>query len=142
MVVGSAAPDYYRTLAKRLGFESNLIFTGHVPDAWRFYAASDAFVFPTSYEPFGMVITEAMASGIPVITTEVAGAAELIEHGREGYLLKDSHSQEELAGYINELFGGKNIEKMGKRARETAENYSWDYTARETLNVYKEALEI
>ena len=50
----------------------------------RYYAAADVFVFPTPYDAFGMVLTEAMACGLPVITTTAAGAAELVAHGQIG----------------------------------------------------------
>src|SRR5262249_2640282 len=55
----------------------------------RFYAAADVFVFPTFYDSFGLVATEAMASGLPVVCSAAAGAAELIEDGVNGLIVND-----------------------------------------------------
>lgn len=142
LVVGEDNPELYKELALKLGFLDNIIFAGFVPDISEYYAASDIFVFPTRYEPFGLVITEAMASGVAVITSRNAGAAELMSDGHDGVLLNDSTNQDEIAERINLLAEDEKLrEQIGINARKTAEKYSWDEVAKRTMDVYKEMVE-
>lgn len=63
------------------------------------------FLFlPISYEHFGLVITKAMASGLPVIVSKLAGASELIEDNESGLLLNDYRNPKEITSLITELF--------------------------------------
>jgi len=118
-----------------------IIFVPHSSNLWEYYAASDIFVFPTIYEPFGLVIVEAMASGLPVITSRVAGAAALIIDGVNGLLLRASSDVNGLAAKIELLLSNAELRKtMGERARETAEKFSWDQVAQKTLEVYNTVL--
>jgi len=138
-VIGKDNPKPYKDLASRLGVLHKIVFAGFVPDISEYYAASDIFVFPTLYEPFGLVITEAMASGLPVITSKIAGAAEIMEDGKDGLFLKDPTNPEEITEKINILVEDENLRKqMSKNARKTAEKYSWDKVAKKTLDVYEE----
>ncbi len=141
LVVGKGDEKKYLGIAKELGVEGQVIFAGLTPKVNQYYSVSDIFVFPTLYEPFGLVITEAMASGLPVITSRLAGAAELIADGKDGFLLKDPRNVEELAEKIRTLAENKGLrEKMGLAARKTAEKYSWDMVAEKTMGVFKEVL--
>jgi UDP-glucose:(heptosyl)LPS alpha-1,3-glucosyltransferase len=85
VVVGAdRALDKARALARRLGCADRVHFTGGVDDVRPFYGAADTFVLPTLYDPFPNAAIEAMACGLPVITTLQSGAAEFIEHGING----------------------------------------------------------
>lgn len=137
LVVGKDNPRSYQQLATKLGVHDKIIFTDFVPEIAGYYAASDIFVFPTLYEPFGLVVAEALASGLPVIVSEGAGATEVINDGREGLLLKDPTNLNEVAEKINILVKDENLRKqMSRNARKTAEKYSWDEVARRTMEVY------
>ena len=104
-------------------------------------AISDAFVFPTVYEPFGLVITEAMACGLPVVTSRCAGAAELIEDGKEGLLLSDPNDPVVLAKHIAYLLESPEARQaLGMAARLKAEMYSVEECARQTESVYRRLL--
>ncbi len=127
----------YQILAEKLGVADRLIYAGFSKEINKFFAASDIFVFPTLYEPFGLVILEAMASGLPVVTSASAGAAELIGE-KEGLLLKNPRSPKEIASKINYLIDNNLIKKFGKNARRKAENYTWKKTAREMERVFEE----
>ncbi|HKZ45180.1 MAG TPA: glycosyltransferase family 4 protein, partial [archaeon] len=97
--------------------------------------------FPTQYEPFGLVILEAMASGLPVVTTKLAGAAELIEDGKDGLLLDNPKSSDEIARKLNYLIENDAMRrKVGKNARKKAEKYTWKKTADEMLKVFEESI--
>ena len=138
LVVGKDNPEPYKKLASKLGVSNKIIFTGFVPDISEYYAASDVFVFPTLYEPFGLVITEALASGLPVIVSEFAGATDIMNDGREGLLLKNPINPKEIAEKVNILVEDENLRnQMSRNARKTAEKYSWDIIAEKTLKVYE-----
>lgn len=137
--VGKSNPKSFQNLASELGVSDNIIFTGFVPEIKDYYAASDIFVFPTAYEPFGLVITEAMASGLPVITSKIAGAAELINDGYDGVQLNEPNNVNEIAEKINLLVDDESFRRqMSRNARKTAEKYSWDKVAKKTLEIYEE----
>ncbi|MBL8511236.1 MAG: glycosyltransferase family 4 protein [Betaproteobacteria bacterium] len=76
----------YQAQATRLGLQGRVMFTGGVTDTRPYYRAADVFVLPTIYEPFGLVCLEAMACGLPVVTSTAAGAAEVITPGVNGFV--------------------------------------------------------
>jgi UDP-glucose:(heptosyl)LPS alpha-1,3-glucosyltransferase len=78
LVVGKGDARPYRRLAERLALGERVTWLGARPDIERWYAAADALVLPTRYEPFGNVHLEALASGLPVVTTTAAGGAEAV----------------------------------------------------------------
>jgi UDP-glucose:(heptosyl)LPS alpha-1,3-glucosyltransferase len=78
LVVGKGDARPYRRLAVELGIAERVTWLGPRPDVERWYAAADALVLPTRYEPFGNVHLEALASGLPVVTTTRAGGAEAL----------------------------------------------------------------
>jgi UDP-glucose:(heptosyl)LPS alpha-1,3-glucosyltransferase len=78
LVVGRGDTEPYRRLAERLGLGERVTWLGARRDIERWYAAADALVLPTVYEPFGNVHLEALASGLPVVTTSAAGGAEVV----------------------------------------------------------------
>jgi len=141
VVVGSGDRKFYGQLAELKQVGERIIFISHSSNLWEYYAASDVFVFPTIYEPFGLVIVEAMASGLPVITSRVAGAADVIIDEVNGLLLRDPSDVNDLAAKIELLLSDAKLRKtMGERARETAENLSWDRVAQKTIDVYDRIL--
>jgi UDP-glucose:(heptosyl)LPS alpha-1,3-glucosyltransferase len=78
IVVGKGDVRAYRAQALRLGVDTRIVWLGPRPDVERWYAAADVVVLPTMYEPFGNVHLEALASGVPVVTTVKAGGAEIV----------------------------------------------------------------
>ncbi|TEU17686.1 MAG: glycosyltransferase family 1 protein [Dehalococcoidia bacterium] len=140
-ICGSGDEKFYGQFAELKRVRDRIIFVPHSSNLWEYYAASDIFVLPTIYEPFGLVIVEAMASGLPVITSRVAGAAYLIIDGVNGLLLRAPSDVNGLAEKIELLLSNAELrETMGERARETAEKFSWDQVAQKTLEVYNTVL--
>jgi UDP-glucose:(heptosyl)LPS alpha-1,3-glucosyltransferase len=141
LVVGNDDPLPYEKLASKLGVRDKVVFAGFVPDIAACYAASDIFVFPTIYEPFGLVITEALSTGLPVVTSKLAGAAEIMDDGRDGLLLNDPTDQSEIAEKINFLIDNEDIRRaIGDNGRKTAKKYSWNVAAQKTMDVYEEVM--
>jgi len=137
-VVGGDNPSRYKQLAQEFGVSDRVLFLGRSTNVSQWYAASDIFVFPTAYEGCPLVVLEAMATGIPAITTRIAGAAELISDGYDGVLFDDHTDAGEIAQKINLLSEDQGLrETIGSNARKTAEDYSWDKVALRTMEVYQ-----
>jgi UDP-glucose:(heptosyl)LPS alpha-1,3-glucosyltransferase len=96
-VVGRAPLDPYRPLIERLRLGDRVRWHGPSRDVASWYAVGDLFVMPTQYEAFPLVVVEALASGLPVITTAVAGSAEAVIPDTNGLLQHDPDDAEELA---------------------------------------------
>jgi len=107
-VVGRDRQTPYRRLADRLGLRGRVVFAGPQRDPVPFYNNASAFVLPTLYEPFGSACLEASASGLPVVTTRMAGFSELIEPGVTGFIVEDPMNAEEVShGIASALALGK-----------------------------------
>jgi UDP-glucose:(heptosyl)LPS alpha-1,3-glucosyltransferase len=76
---------------------------GASSDVARYFAAADFFTLPTYYEAWGLVIVEALATGIPVLTSRLAGAAVAVQENRTGLLVDDPHDEAEIAAKIDAL---------------------------------------
>src|SRR5262249_15897946 len=96
-------PRPYRRLAEQLGCAHRVRFPGARNRVERVLAAGDVFLLPTPYDAFGLVCTEAMASGLPVIISKEAGAAELIRHGYNGLIIEDPGDHLEIARHMDRI---------------------------------------
>lgn len=96
LVVGRVTPSGYIAEMRSLGIADQVKFVGPSNDVGRYYAASDAFALPTTYEAWGLVIVEAMACGLPVLTSRLAGAAITVQEGRTGELLDNPRDVDEI----------------------------------------------
>jgi glycosyltransferase involved in cell wall biosynthesis len=137
--VSKSPPQAYAALAAAEGVSERVRFVPPTPAVARYYAAADLFLFPTFYDTFGLVIGEAMASGLPVVTSRAAGAAELITHGESGWLTTDPWDADQLADAVRTLAADADLRRrMGVAARAAIEPFTWDRTAAETLAVYRQ----
>jgi UDP-glucose:(heptosyl)LPS alpha-1,3-glucosyltransferase len=126
----------YQELAEKLGLGTRVVFTGGVSDTRPHYAAADVFVLPTLYEPFGLVCLEAMAAGLPVVTTSAAGAAELIVSGVTGFVT-DALDTAAIAKAIYDACGKP---FMAFAARETALTFTAERMSTQYRALYRELL--
>ncbi|MEQ1871272.1 MAG: glycosyltransferase family 4 protein [Vicinamibacterales bacterium] len=139
VAVSRSDPSEMLALARSLGVADRVQIQPATTHIERCYAAADVFVFPTQYDAFGMVITEAMACGLPVITTSAAGAAELIEHGRTGFVMSDPADEAALASCMRVLAADPGLRQaIGDAAADAMETHSWDNVASQTLAVYRQ----
>ncbi len=91
-------------------------------DVERYYAMADMFLLPTLYEPFGLVVLEAMATGIPTIVSASAGVAEVLHDGVDSLLLDDPTDADEIAGYLRLLIDAPDLaQRLATDGRRTAE---------------------
>ena len=141
LAVGKGDTEHYQALAAQAGIADRVTFAGPTGDIEQVFGAADLFAFPTYYEPFGMVITEAMASGLPVITSRSAGASEMITEGVSGLLLDRPGDAGELSRKIRHLLSRADLRKdMGLRARSAVSGYGWSQVAENTLRLYYRSL--
>jgi UDP-glucose:(heptosyl)LPS alpha-1,3-glucosyltransferase len=138
VVVGrDAETERYQALARALGVGGRVRFVGPVTDPEVAYAAADALALPTIYEPFSNACLEALASGLPVVTTRAAGASELLS-GRLDALTVDSASDHEaIAERLRRLHDLHERRALGAEARTVAEGRSLETMAGEFLEVYR-----
>jgi UDP-glucose:(heptosyl)LPS alpha-1,3-glucosyltransferase len=103
VVVGKDVIPYYQRQAARLGVGAHVKFAGPTDDPAAAYAAADFFVLPTYHDPCSLVVLEALAMGLPVITTRQNGAAEIMTEGVHGYVLDNADAVPALATAMRTL---------------------------------------
>ncbi len=136
LVVGRDDPTPFRSLITTLRLHDRIHFVGMTNKIEKYYNAADIFIFPTQYEPFGLAILEAMAFGLPIITTQSAGAAELLTHNKNALLLSRYDSISEIDDAINALKDESLRQRLGENALQIAEQLTWENQAKETLAAY------
>jgi UDP-glucose:(heptosyl)LPS alpha-1,3-glucosyltransferase len=109
---------------------------GATDDPLPYYAAADAVVLPTFYDPFALVVLEAAACGLPIVTTRMAGASELLSDGRDGFVIADAADDVELAARMRQLLDPALRRRMGAAARELALDHSADRSCDEIVSIY------
>ncbi len=135
LAVGNDDIIPYMKIAKKLGVDKKIIHIAFTSEMKKYFAAADAFVLPSLYDTFALVVLEAMASGCGVVSSKYAGASELIEDGKEGFVI-DPKNPGDIAEKINIILNDGNI--FRKNARKKAEQCGWDRTAKEMLEVFEE----
>jgi UDP-glucose:(heptosyl)LPS alpha-1,3-glucosyltransferase len=127
----------YHALAERLGVARRVRFVGALAEPERGYAAADAFVLPTIYEPFSNACLEALASGLPVITTRTNGVSEILT-GALRDLVVDEPGDAALASRIAAVRDRDLREALGGEARRAAEQRPLARAIDEFIAVYRE----
>jgi len=136
LVVGyDKQEQHYRKLAQRLGLDERVTFAAAQQDVKPFYAMSDALVLPTLYDPFPNVVLEAMACGLPVITSNKSGAAEILKEGESGFV-RDSLDIDGIAEAMIALSSHHRAQTMGHVARQTAEDHDWSIIGETLTRLY------
>ena len=136
-IVGKGRTGAYRNLAQRLGIGDRVHFTGPRLDVERFYLGCDLFLFPTLYDPFSNATLEAMAYGLPVITSRYNGVSELIRQGDNGFVLDDPLDTEAIVNCLHILKDADLHWRMGESAAETASSFTMQRNVMETLMVIR-----
>ncbi|MBI4498117.1 MAG: glycosyltransferase family 4 protein [Chloroflexi bacterium] len=143
VVVGDGAlrAEYERAIA--LSGLRDVVFTGYVPDADlpRYYRSADVFCAPaTGGESQGVVLLEAMASGMPIVASAIEGYASVLTHGQEGFLVPP-RDVEALSLAIVHLLADRSLRaRMGAAGHQTAQEYSWERIAQRVLAYYERIL--
>jgi glycosyltransferase involved in cell wall biosynthesis len=139
IVVGGGNKNHLIELAERLQLGNKIFFTGYIDDdtLLKLYNVIDVAVFPSLYEPFGIVALEAMGAGVPVVVSDVGGLREVVDHGVNG-LTAFADNPDALAWAILRLLKNPySARQMAENAyRKVVDQFNWDLIARQTLDVY------
>jgi UDP-glucose:(heptosyl)LPS alpha-1,3-glucosyltransferase len=136
-IVGGKHPEKWRRAANRLGLVANVTFVGAVADVVPYYAAADAYVHPTYYDPCSLVLLEAAASGLPIVTTRRCnGAVELFREGDEILTVHDPTQHDALYECGDALFDERLRERLGAAARKVALRHPFELNVTEILRLY------
>lgn len=137
-VLGNTKGSPFPKEAASLGIDHRVHFLGYRRDVAQIMQAVDLFVFPSRYEACTLVLLEALASGLPVITSTATGGAELVTP-ECGVVLPDSNDTDALATALLSLVSDRaHREQMGKAARSVAEQHSWATMAQTYVELFEE----
>jgi phosphatidyl-myo-inositol alpha-mannosyltransferase len=117
----------------------DVVFTGFVPDEElaRYYKSAHVFCAPsTGGESFGIVLVEAMATGLPLVASDIPGYASVVEHGKQGLLVEPRNEQMLAMALIRMLADSDLREKMAAEGLEKASQYSWRKVSQHVLDFY------
>jgi glycosyltransferase involved in cell wall biosynthesis len=137
-VVGDTTGSIYPALARKLEISDRVHFLGYRKDVAEIMKAVDFFVFPSRYEACTLVLMEALASGLPVVTAISTGGAEVITPDC-GFVLDNSEDWQTLRSHLEVLSRNRTL-YMQQAARNIAEKYSWQTTAQRYLNLFERNL--
>ena len=118
----------------------NVLFAGRVEDPLPFYAAADFYVHPTYYDPCSLVLLEAAACGLPLITSRFNGASEMFNEGQDMLLVDDPSDDRELAAAMRTMLDDDVRRRFGAAARQTVSQHSFRRNVNQILEIYREIL--
>ena len=139
LIVGRGSRDAYAKLAHSVGIGERLIWIGQAQpkDVAKFYAAADVFVLPTRYDPFANSTLEALACGLPVITTDANGVSEILRNGVDSLIVKPDDAEALAEGLGAVVDDAEFRQHLGTNGLKTVEPYTWQKTTEQTLDVYE-----
>jgi UDP-glucose:(heptosyl)LPS alpha-1,3-glucosyltransferase len=140
VAIGSEPGADFRRAAARLRVDDIVTFAGVVDDPVRYYAAADVFVLPTYYDACSLTVLEALACGLPVITSRYNGAAELLAHDRDGFVLDDPDDVRSLAALMDRASADGVRRRISLAARTLALRHTLDRNVEAVEHAYAEAL--
>jgi UDP-glucose:(heptosyl)LPS alpha-1,3-glucosyltransferase len=139
LIVGRARTAKYLTLAREHGVADNVIDHGHTDDAYSVYRAADLLVLPTRHDPCSLVVLEALAMGVPVISTRFNGACEIMTPGVHGYVLDDPRDVDALALAIRDLLDRGLRFRMSQECLALRPQLAYERHLRTLLDIYARA---
>jgi len=140
-VVGRDDRAPFQRLIGDMGIEQIVKFVGASADVVKFYAACDVYVGPSLHDSMALPPMEAMACGLPVITSAQNGGAEMIHHGTDGFVLADPTDVGQLTDLIKCLYNDQGLrERIGENAARTAQLYTWERNTEQLDQLFQEVL--
>ena len=135
--------DELREQAKALGIENKVYFAGYMngKDVQKMYKAADISVFPSTYEPFGIVALEAMLAENPVVVSDIGGLNEIVEHRKNGMKSYTGNANSIADSILELLYDHKLCSEIVKKAKNKVRNeYNWSKIAQDTHFTYQKAI--
>jgi UDP-glucose:(heptosyl)LPS alpha-1,3-glucosyltransferase len=137
LVVGKEDPAAYAALAKELGVGDRVVFHPPTSKPQDFYRQADFFVLPTKHDPCSLVVLEALAMGLPVISTRLNGATEIMDHGTHGFVLADPLDVDALAGAMRDLCDDDRRAEMSQACLALRPRLAYDHHLDELTAIYE-----
>ena len=135
--------DELKQKVSYLGIDNKVYFTGKLDskDLFKMYKCADIAVFPSTYEPFGLVAIEAMYGGIPTVVSDVGGLDEIVTHGVDGMKSYAGNANSIADSVLTLLFDHQLCDNIVKNAKAKVKNtYNWNKIAQETYFAYQKAI--
>lgn len=133
LVVGRDNSAPFLELIRHLQLAGRVFFHEPSSDIMQFYAAADVYAGPSLHDSFALPPLEAMACGLPVITSLSNGGSQIITEGFDGFVLSDAQDSGALSRLISRLYEQPDLRRsVGENAARTAQSYSWERNASET----------
>ena len=137
LVVGKEDPAAYAALAKQLGVGDRVVFHPPTSTPQEFYRQADFFVLPTRHDPCSLVVLEALAMGLPVISTRFNGATEIMDHGTHGFVLDDPADVDALAAAMRDLCDDDRRREMSQACLALRPRLAYEHHLDELLAIYE-----
>ena len=135
--------DELRQEVHNLGIDNKVYFAGYCDSkkVQKMYKCADVAVFPSTYEPFGIVALEAMLAGVPTVVSDVGGLNEIVKHRETGMKSYAGNSNSIADSVLALLFDQKLCNTVSRNAiKEVKELYNWNKIAQDTHYVYEQAI--
>ncbi|MCS6958592.1 MAG: glycosyltransferase family 4 protein [Pseudanabaenaceae cyanobacterium SKYGB_i_bin29] len=146
LIVGAGHPGhelFLKRQAEQLGIKDKVIFTGFMADEDlpKLRSVADCAVFPSLYEPFGIVALESFAAGVPVVVSNTGGLPEVVEDGVTGIVTKVNNSQSLAEGILRVLQDADLAQTLVANARAVLDvKFNWHMLAQQTIETYQKCL--
>ena len=135
--------DELREQAKFLGIENKVYFTGYLSskEVQKMYKCADIAVFPSTYEPFGIVALEAMLAGVPTVVSDIGGLNEIVDHGVNGMKSYAGNSNSIADSVLSLLYNHQLCDNITKNAKnKVKKEFNWNKIAQDTYFIYEKAI--
>ena len=135
--------DELKGQAEVMGLSNKVYFTGYLnsKQVQKMYKCADVAVFPSTYEPFGIVALEAMLAGVPTVVSDIGGLNEIVDHGVNGMKSYAGNSNSIADSVISLLYDKQLAANISKKAKQKVkEEFNWNKIAQDTHYIYEQAI--
>jgi UDP-glucose:(heptosyl)LPS alpha-1,3-glucosyltransferase len=137
LILGRDRIAPYLRLSKKLRIHEETVFAGSTDEIEKYYGAADLLVHPSFYDACSLTVLEALASGLPVITTSSNGASGILSHGEEGWVIQKPNVIEEFKKGIEYFFEEDHRHRALHQGRYKAEIYSEKVNFDQLIGIFK-----
>jgi glycosyltransferase involved in cell wall biosynthesis len=140
LIAGEENPAAFAGAISKHQLAGRVSFSQPTKDVLDLYAAADIYVSPSREDSFGLPVVEAMACGLPVITSVSAGVSGVMHHEIDGFILQDPRDSQALAQLLARLQGDEMLRRrIGEAAAKAAQEWTWDRNAEAVWQLLKDA---
>ncbi len=135
--------DELKGQAEAMGLSNKVYFTGYLnsKQVQKMYKCADVAVFPSTYEPFGIVALEAMLAGVPTVVSDIGGLNEIVDHGINGMKSYAGNCNSIADSVISLLYDKQLAANVSKKAKQKVkEEFNWNKIAQDTHYIYEQAI--